>query len=1050
MNRIDVAFREQPTSGLASAPSPRTSEGSLVAQASQAHFQRQVQDAYDRMLGWRDAALAGAQQARLLAGLRNIGPETRERLTDIADNLTHWAGVHDAHARRIAQGVTPADLQALENTLASDPTLRAGQQRYGTHPVIGNLKQLENQVRAIGDGFADRLERIAADGDFAQASRDTARVQAASLREANAGTARLVEFAAGERPAVDWNALAQRVDGLRTADPWLSAAARIDRPPAPTVLAPPPAARADEPAMPARPGAAVPPPVRIGDTLVSWRFEGTRLVETRTPASGEATPVPLDRFLLPLEGRAGAHAPTLARIDAALHETLRLGGTADRLWQERPGQLAQRAFDATARAIGVGVPEADGQFRALRREYDGHWTDLLRARNDAANALNRGDQAALADASARVDLSLKQLVSTSESINGLLATTAERGIVTTLLPLELARGLVVAGGSATAFTVSAPSAAVAPPAPFLIAGATGATLEVATRPVFGFAAERLFGIDPATYQQSLPRLDVGIGTAFLGGAIAPVRLATPLRTGLFQAGANTTLNTAGAFLDDGRLSRDELLLSIGTGVAAGSLDGLQQQAAARNIDLAAGRMLDLPTGTTARIDNVRLTRTADGVRLDFDGGAAVLRAPDGRYRVDAGNTAPVPDAVANPSRVDAPAPTQRAADASPPSAAAASTGRIAAPDAAERLPEVTRTDGAVTTYADGAQVRYRLLDGGVVARQFERIDPARVDAILRDVTLAPELRSGDGTPFRVIAVRSAGGGEARIPSLGELQLLSEVLFDPATFGAREVGIATRIGEPRDVIFILGTADRLPVPDGFRLVAHVHPRSSPPSPEDFNLSPRPLVIPTDRNAAVQGLSVDGFTTTPVYGRRQADDVLGSGGTALERIVRPWRDDPPPRGAFPAGPYPFETPKPTSGDVEAFRAALLGRGTLPVLDNTPAQPPFELRFTAAGRQWAFGAGAIEHYAAGDGQRGVRFVNPYVWSLDAQGRPVGIGSGGETVVTPGRAEVRQAYLEIFTYLRNQGWDQVQFTDVFRVEQPGRGFTGGTRGPSTYDLTD
>lgn len=174
-------------------------------------------------------------------------------------------------------------------------------------------------------------------------------------------------------------------------------------------------------------------------------------------------------------------------------------------------------------------------------------------------------------------------------------------------------------------------------------------------------------------------------------------------------------------------------------------------------------------------------------------------------------------------------------------------------------------------------------------------------------------------------------------------------------------------------------------------------------------------------------------------------------AQERIVRPWRNNPPPRGDFPDGPYPFETPQPTTEEIEAFREALEEGRPPPTLstDGNPSDA-FELTFEVDGEQFVFGAAAIEHYEPGPGQRGVRFVNPYTWPIDEQGRPRGIGTDSTEAVRMGSRQVRQTYLQVLEYLRNQGWDQVQFTGLERVPQGARGFEGGSRGNRTYDLTD
>jgi hypothetical protein len=189
--------------------------------------------------------------------------------------------------------------------------------------------------------------------------------------------------------------------------------------------------------------------------------------------------------------------------------------------------------------------------------------------------------------------------------------------------------------------------------------------------------------------------------------------------------------------------------------------------------------------------------------------------------------------------------------------------------------------------------------------------------------------------------------------------------------------------------------------------------------------------------------DGTTTatgTPSEGegRRQA----------REGTLPGWGRKPPPeRGPFPKGPYPHETPRISDEQVAAAREALMqGRSIEPLSAN--GEGTFLLPFKADGRDYIFTAAGIEHYDAGAGRTGVRFINPSTWPVDANGRPVGVGSNSQEVVTPGIKEVRARQEALFEYLRNQGWDEVQFTGIQRVPQPGRDYDGGSRSDRTYDL--
>lgn len=645
----------------------------LIAQASQSHFEQQVQQTYDGYVGFQRSAVDGAQRARELATLGNISAGTRNELQAIATNLDYWAGVYEAYSGRLEQGVTPADLNNLRSQLQNDTQFRAGAAQYGAHPVVGNLKRLENQIRNINQGFAGALDQVAGNDRLNEESRAYASGEARSLREFNGQEGRIVNTPQGERPVVYWDVLREQTGALLQLDRFLTAAGEANQArPSPASDSPSTSATAAASSDPTgRVGQEIPRSVRVGNEVISYHFDGVRLVETRRPVEGSPSGSrPLSDYLLELRGQGGAAAPDLARVDAALGETLAFGAQADQAWRDRPGQLGQRAFDAAANALGQGIGNADQQFQTLRNEYDGHWSKLLTARNDAVNALNRGDQSALADANQRINQYLGLTVSSASSIQAHLATVSERGVTVTLLPLELTRGLVVGGGAALAGTASAPTAAVFPPAPFLIAGATGAGLEATTRPVFGFAAENLFGIDPETYQNALPRLDVSLGTAFLGGALTPLRLASPLQTFGAQAAGNSAINLSGAYLEDGRLSFSEAAFSVGAGVGAGAIDGLQlrgqQNAVAQQLDLAAANMLTQPLGSTARLGNVELRRFETGVELRFDDGAAVLRTADGRYQLSENNLASLPDAVAQPGNNPDPAPANRG-QAEPPS-----------------------------------------------------------------------------------------------------------------------------------------------------------------------------------------------------------------------------------------------------------------------------------------------------------------------------------------------------------------------------------------------
>ena len=208
--------------------------------------------------------------------------------------------------------------------------------------------------------------------------------------------------------------------------------------------------------------------------------------------------------------------------------------------------------------------------------------------------------------------------------------------------------------------------------------------------------------------------------------------------------------------------------------------------------------------------------------------------------------------------------------------------------AQERRGAVEYQNGSARYPSDNSIVNFRTIRGGAVEQQFDlnsRYDQSRVDSIVADLTHAPELTTADGQlTYRAIPVRT-GARDSRVPTLVELQMLSETIQDASSGRPSEVGLATRIGNPNEVLLIIGTHNSLPVPDGYRLAVHTHPGSSPPSPEDFNTGRRPTVIPLDSSSLLQGLEVSGYTTAPRY--RTEDGTLpsrtGGSSSAQERSV-----------------------------------------------------------------------------------------------------------------------------------------------------------------------
>lgn len=179
-------------------------------------------------------------------------------------------------------------------------------------------------------------------------------------------------------------------------------------------------------------------------------------------------------------------------------------------------------------------------------------------------------------------------------------------------------------------------------------------------------------------------------------------------------------------------------------------------------------------------------------------------------------------------------------------------------------------DTKSVTYSDGARVEYKQIDNKAVQRQIVDYDQLpnynekRMGDLIARHAGSPEQQGATGTPYKVIPV---SGKDKTIPSLGEMQILSESMAASGAKGA-EIGLATRIGDPKDVVMVVGTENSLPLPNGYRLASHTHPSNSAPSPEDFNVSMRPLVIPQDGQNIMMGTKVTGFETTPVYGKENA--------------------------------------------------------------------------------------------------------------------------------------------------------------------------------------
>ncbi len=137
------------------------------------------------------------------------------------------------------------------------------------------------------------------------------------------------------------------------------------------------------------------------------------------------------------------------------------------------------------------------------------------------------------------------------------------------------------------------------------------------------------------------------------------------------------------------------------------------------------------------------------------------------------------------------------------------------------------------------------------------------------------------------------------------------------------------------------------------------------------------------------------------------------------------------------------------------AAFGRGTTlpprsaPITATPPeANPSFwEMKFQSGGKNYVFNTSNIKYYDAGGGRKGITFNEPLIRPVDGNGRTFGVGTD-TTAVRQGPKLVRDGYRQVFTELRNHGFDEVKFTGIERVPQPGRDYKGGSRPDSTFDL--
>jgi hypothetical protein len=141
---------------------------------------------------------------------------------------------------------------------------------------------------------------------------------------------------------------------------------------------------------------------------------------------------------------------------------------------------------------------------------------------------------------------------------------------------------------------------------------------------------------------------------------------------------------------------------------------------------------------------------------------------------------------------------------------------------------------------------------------------------------------------------------------------------------------------------------------------------------------------------------------------------------------------------------------SGVIAAFgKGSSVPPRSAPTVTTPPeANPSFwEMKVQAGGKNYVFNSSDIKYYDAGGGRKGIIFNEPLIRPIDGSGRAFGVGSD-RTAVTQGTKIVREGFRQVFTELRNQGFDEVKFTNVERIRQPGRDFQGGSRSDRTYDL--
>lgn len=168
--------------------------------------------------------------------------------------------------------------------------------------------------------------------------------------------------------------------------------------------------------------------------------------------------------------------------------------------------------------------------------------------------------------------------------------------------------------------------------------------------------------------------------------------------------------------------------------------------------------------------------------------------------------------------------------------------------------------------------------------------------------------------------------------------------------------------------------------------------------------------------------------------------------------------------PSGPFPNASPKleVTDSTRASLERMFSGNSAHPNLPSTtpnlsPVNPTFELRFPVKGKvngqeqtlNYVFNANRIEHYVTPNGGKGVKFISPNTYPINSAGRPIGIGADVKGSVNIGNKETLKAQRELMSYLRDQGFSEVWFTNITRVEGGGvKNLSTGSRPDVVYNL--